>query len=234
MFTSPCQTVHVAYLPKQPFGGWKITQCREPLGMPAWSARFTENTPAEITSAFTTTLADALGSKHRDYLHGGPKYLAVSPSEVLLARGWTHDANAMFQYLRAPDGHPYFSLRKYHLDEYEELAEEGPALWTMYGCVEKVNGERWHADFTSATPLYLVTRAALAFSSPEPVHRRLGAIPDRNLPYVTVRPASGPAPDLRQAAALARTPAAPPIVASAPASRAPGRPSSAPAPSHHR
>ena len=28
----------------------------------------------------------------------------------------------------------------YHLDDYMELEGEGPAQWTMYGCVDHVNG----------------------------------------------------------------------------------------------
>ncbi|MBV9023015.1 MAG: DUF317 domain-containing protein [Streptomycetaceae bacterium] len=224
MFTSGCQSVHVAYLPEHLHGGWKITQYREPLGMPAWSARFTENTPAEITAAFTTALADHLGSEHRDYAPGGPKYLATGPSKVLAGRGWTHTSNALYQYLHAPDGHAYFSTREYDLDEDEELAGEGPAQWTMYGCVDKAGGERWHATFTSGTPLSLVTRTALALSNPEPVERRLGAIPVRNLPYVTARPANVPA---------ARTTRTQPVTSPALPSPAPGHPPAS-TPSHHR
>ncbi|MDT0467583.1 DUF317 domain-containing protein [Streptomyces gibsoniae] len=203
MFTSPRQDAQVAYLPESRYGGWKAVQYRGPLGTPLWWATFSRNTPAEITSAFTTALVEGLPSNHRDFLHGGPDL--SSPAGALAERGWQTDDTAMYLYQRSPDGHAYFALRKGDLDDYMELEGEGPAQWTMYGCVDHVNGERWHADFTSATPLYLVRKAVLALSSTEPVERPLSGIPERNLPYVTVSPV-GAGTDQRRSAALARTP----------------------------
>ncbi|MFE7216330.1 DUF317 domain-containing protein [Streptomyces sp. NPDC057611] len=133
----------------------------------------------------------------------------------------------MYLYQRSPDEHAYFALRKGHLDDYMELEGEGSAHWTMYGCVDHVNGERWHADFTSATPLCLVREVALAFSSTEPVERPLSGIPERNLPYVTVSPV-GAGADQRRSAALSRTSntsqagATPPVASAAAGLPAPG------------
>jgi hypothetical protein len=231
MFTSPRQDAQVAYLPESRYGGWKAVQYREPLGTPLWWATFSRNTPAEITSAFTTALAEGLPSNHRDFLHGGPDL--SSPAGALAEGGWQTDDTAMYLYQRSPDGHAYFALRKGELDDYMELEGEGPAQWTMYGCVDHVNGERWHADFTSSTPLYLVRKAVLALSSTEPVERPLSGIPERNLPYVTVSPV-GAGTDQRRSAALARTPPHPsqagvtPTIASAAADMP------APGPSRHR
>ncbi|MFF3750540.1 DUF317 domain-containing protein [Streptomyces sp. NPDC002018] len=231
VFTSPRGDTLVASVPESRYGGWKVTQYREPLGMPVWSAAFSQNTPAEITSAFTRALAEGLPSNHRDFLHGGPHHRHTSPARTLADRGWHTEDTAAYLYQYAPDGHAYFRLRKDHLDDYTELEGGGPAQWAMYGCVERVNGERWHADFTSATPLYLVHEAALALSSTDPVERPLHAIPERNLPYVTARPANA-GPDPRRFAALTRTtnaslsgpaaPAAPPA-RSTPAPAAPHR-----------
>ncbi|MGJ5804970.1 DUF317 domain-containing protein [Streptomyces europaeiscabiei] len=227
MFTSPRQDTQVAYLPESRYGGWKAIQCREPLGTPLWWASFSRNTPAEITSAFTTALSEGLPSNHRDFLHGGPHHQPRSPARALADRGWQTDDTAMYLYQRSPDGHAYLGLRKGHLDNYMELEGEGPAQWTMYGCVDHVNGERWHADFTSATPLYLVRETALALSSTEPVERPLSGIPERNLLYVTVTPV-GTGADPRRPAALARTPntsqagATPPIASAATYLPAPG------------
>ncbi|MET8412061.1 DUF317 domain-containing protein [Streptomyces sp. NPDC005195] len=175
MFTSPRQDAQVAYLPESRYGGWKAIQYREPLGTPLWWASFSRNTPAEITSAFTTALAECLPSNHRDFLHGGPRHRPSSPAGALADRGWQTDDTAMYLYQRSPDGHAYFSLRKGHLDDYMELEGEGPAQWTMYGCVDQVNGERWHADFASATPLYLVRRPRSRSAAPSPssVHCRV-------------------------------------------------------------
>jgi hypothetical protein len=203
MFTSPSQDAQVAYLPESRYGGWKAVQYREPLGTPLWWATFSRNTPAEITSAFTTALAESLPSSHRDFPHSGPHL--GSPAGALAEHGWQTDDTAMYLYQRSPDGHAYFALRKGDLDDHMELEGEGPTQWTMYGCVDHVNGERWHADFTSATPLYLVRKAVIALSSTEPVERPLSGIPKRNLPFVTVSPV-GAGADQRRSAALARTP----------------------------
>ncbi|GAA3299247.1 hypothetical protein GCM10020295_36940 [Streptomyces cinereospinus] len=72
---------------------------------------------------------------------------------------------------------------------------------TMYACVDAANGPRWHADFTSATPLHLIIAAADALSSPAPVPRNRRDLPERNLPYLTTRTATPP----RVTAARART-----------------------------
>ncbi|MFD8963443.1 DUF317 domain-containing protein [Streptomyces sp. NPDC059568] len=232
MFTSPRGDTLVASVPESRYGGWKITQYREPLGMPVWSASFSQNTPAEITSAFTRALATGLPSHHRDFLHGGPHHRPASPARTLADRGWHTEDTASYLYQYAPDGHAYFRLHKDHLDHYTELEGGGPAQWTMYGCVERVNGERWHADFTSTTPLYLVHEAVLALSSTDPVERPLHAIPERNLPYITARPANA-GPDPRRSAALARTTNAPHNGPAAPAAQPAGS-TPAPAPPHRR
>lgn len=107
---------------------------------------------------------------------------------------------------RSPDGHACLSQRGYDLDDYDELDGNGQAMWTMSACVDEVNGECWEAEFTSRTPLHLVTETVRAFSSTEPVERPRSGIPERNLPYVTTTPAPEPGPDHRRSAALARTP----------------------------
>ncbi|MFI9273985.1 DUF317 domain-containing protein [Kitasatospora sp. NPDC052896] len=223
-YVSPCQTVHIAHVPGSWYGGWKVLAHREPLGPPVWAASFTRNTPAEITSAFTTTLVDGLRSNHRDYLNGGSKFQPPSPAGALADRGWITDNEAQqYLYQRAPEGHAAFRMRKFHLDEEAELLEQGPPQWTLHACVERENGERWHADFTGSTPLYLVREAVVAFSSTNPVVRALLAVPERNLSYVRMRRVPEAAAP-RQSAALARTaqprqpgpaPAAPPTTASA-------------------
>ncbi|MFD0507110.1 DUF317 domain-containing protein [Streptomyces chiangmaiensis] len=136
MFTSPRQGAQVAYLPESWYGGWKAVQYREPLGTPLWWATFSRNTPAEITSAFTTALAEGLPSNHSDFLHGDPHHRPSSPAGALADRRWQTDDTAMYLYQHSPDGHAYFALRKGHLDDYMELEGEGrpsgrcTAAWT--------------------------------------------------------------------------------------------------------
>ncbi|WP_433888529.1 DUF317 domain-containing protein [Streptomyces sp. CA-111067] len=224
LFVSPHHDVHVAYLPHSRDGGWRVARYHEPLGMPAWSATFSRNTPSEITNAFTQALVECLDSHHRHPWDRGPQGQGVSADGILAERGWRSDDTTMEHCQYSPDGHAFFSRRAFDLDDYAELAGDSQAMWTMHACVNEVNGERWHADFTQNTPLYLVTQTVRAFSSTEPVERTRSAIPERNLPYVTTEPVSEPDSDRLREAALARTPHALPAVP-APAADAtePGR-----------
>lgn len=220
IFVSPRHDVHVAYLPQSRDGGWKITRYNEPLGMPVWSASFSRNTPAEITAAFTNALVECLASHHPHPWQFGPSDRIAHPVDPLAERGW-HNANTSLDLCtRSPDGHAYLSQRDFDIDDYAELEGDGRALWTMYACVNQVNGERWHADFTNRTPLYLITETVRAFSSTDPVERPRSDIPERNLPYVTTVPVPEQAPAHRRSAALARTPHARPATAAPPAGTA--------------
>lgn len=197
-FTSPRLDTHVAYLPESRYGGWKVTRYNEPLGMPIWSAAFSRCTPAEITAAFTRALAaDNLDEEHHP---------ARRPIDALAERGWREDNTQLHRYHWSPDGHAYLSRRTFSDDSNAELQGDSPARWTMRTCMEKVGAHWWHADFTDATPMYLVTAAVNAFSSTEPVERPRSGVPERNLPYVTATPAAEPDPDRLRWAALARTP----------------------------
>lgn len=206
IFVSPRHDIHVAYLPHNRDGGWRITRYREPLGMPLWSASFSRNTPTEITNAFTDALVECLASDHPHTWQFGPNGRVALPADVLAERGWRSADTAMDRCQHSPDGHAYFAQRGFDVDDYAELEGAGRAMWTMYACVNEVNGERWYADFSSRTPLYLVTETARAFSSTEPVERLRSGIPERNLPYVTTMPAPEQAADRRRSTALSRTP----------------------------
>ncbi|MDF2254354.1 DUF317 domain-containing protein [Streptantibioticus ferralitis] len=232
MFTSPRQDVQVAYLPESRYGGWKITQCHEPLGMPIWSAAFSENTPAEIVSAFTTALGDDQRCEARHALSHDPQDRSWHPAGVLADLGWHHQDDDRFLYLHAPDGRAYLRMRRGELADDVELRGDGPALWTMHAGIDEVAGERWHADFTAHTPLHLLAATARAFSSADPVERTLADIPERNLLFITATPVDEHAAT-RQSAALARTPNAPPIRPASPPPPAASHPA-AHAPTRHR
>jgi len=233
IFVSPRHDVHVAYLPESRYGGWKITQYSEPLGMPLWSAAFSRNTPTEITSAFTHALVECLTSDHPHPWRSGPHDQVTLPADVLTEHGWRNTDTPRDVCQFSPDGHAYLSRRVFDIDEYAELEGEGRALWSMYACVNTVNGERWHADFTNRTPLYLVTETARALGSTEPVERPRSGIPERNLPYVTTSPVPEQTPDRRRSAALARTRHAHPTVPAPPTGTAACGPTS-PTPFRHR
>jgi hypothetical protein len=202
----------VAYLPQRRYGGWHITSYYEPLGMPLWSASFSRDAPAEIVSAFTNALIDCLTSDHPNPWHHGPSDQVAWPADVLARQNWRAASSAMDRSHHSLDGNAYFSQRAFDIDDNAELDGEGRAMWTMYACVNGRNGERWHADFTNRTPLYLITEAVRTFSSTAPVERLRSGIPERNLPYVTTEPVPEPYSDRRRSAALARTPHALPAV----------------------
>jgi hypothetical protein len=204
MFTSPLQDVQVAYLPESRYGGWKITQCDEPLGMPIWSAAFSEDAPTEIVSAFTTALGDDPRCEPRHAVPRHPHDRSWHPAGVLADRDWGYEEDERFLYMHAPDGHAYFRMRRGELADEVELRGDGPVLWTMHAGIDEVAGERWHADFSSRTPLHLLAATARVFSSTEPVERSLGDLPERHLPFITATPADERALS-RQSAALVRT-----------------------------
>ncbi|MEI5601087.1 DUF317 domain-containing protein [Streptomyces brasiliscabiei] len=181
-----CLRAQIADLPD----GWTISYAREPLGVPDWTALFTRGTPAEIVSAFTTTLVRGLPDDHRDHRPGGPHHSPAGPGDVLIARGWRDDHSPLFHYQHSPDGHAYLRLNLGHADFHTELEGEVCAAWTLYARVEAAGGPRWYADFTSRTPLHLITATADAFSRPDPVRRRPHDLPERHLPFVAVRSAA--------------------------------------------
>jgi hypothetical protein len=212
IFISPHHDIHVACLPHSRDGGWRVTRYHEPLGIPAWSATFSRNTPTEITHAFTNALVECLASDNHDTWRCGPHDEVTWPADVLAERGWTETSNGMYSWQHSPDGHAYLGQRQFRLDHYAELDGAAQSLWTMYACVDEVNGEEWHTDFTEDTPLYLIAQTVRAFSNTEPVERPRSGIPERNLPYVTTAPVPEPESDRRRSAALARTPHALPAV----------------------
>ncbi|MFJ9447981.1 hypothetical protein ACIRRH_40065 [Kitasatospora sp. NPDC101235] len=93
-----------------------------------------------------------------------------------------------------------------------EVAGLVPPSWTMLA--GDPQHPSWRADFTIGVPFYPLLRAALAFSSPEPVERPLGGVPARHLPYITALRA--PAPAHRPNASPPQGPAAPAAAVPAP------------------
>ncbi|MEO3750786.1 DUF317 domain-containing protein [Streptomyces sp. B6B3] len=236
LFANPRHDVLVSHLSEEAGrrNGWKITQHREPLGMPLWSASFSDNTPAEIVTAVCGVLEQATTRGHRDSRHADLTIEDSNPVRPLTERGWEAANAALYHYHRSPDGHAYFRERTWDLDDYEELDGRGPAHWSMHSCVDRVNGERWYADFTSATPRDLVSAATRATSSADPVERPLHAIPERNLPYVTLRPADAQRSPLRSAAVSRSSPHRQQTDAPSPSASSAPDPPPTPGPSHRR
>ncbi|MFB4193361.1 DUF317 domain-containing protein [Streptomyces carpaticus] len=211
-FSGPHETLGIVHLPDHLSGGWKIT------AEPSWMASFSRRTPAEIVLAFTTTLLNGLPSQHRDYLVGGPRYHPATPATTLKERGWEPETTTRAHHQRSPDGYAALSIRLGSPDFDAELAGEAPAQWAMHGGIPKVPELNWHADFTRGTPLYLLTAATRALSTPTPVRRNVSDFPIGHLPYLDC---AERAPSPRSTAALNRTTASTPRPQQQPSPAAP-------------
>ncbi|WP_175541352.1 DUF317 domain-containing protein [Streptomyces aidingensis] len=204
-FASPCKTVFVTRSPAGSDRAWQIDATRAPGDTRVWSASFSSTTPTEIVAAFTTTLVDGLRTNHRDYLSGGPRQPGTTPATLLSELGWETKVFTDAQHQLAPDGYAGFSIRRGRVDYDAELAGAEPPQWALYcNAQELTSGPRWHATFTSATPLYLITAAAQVFSAPDPVVRRLRDLPLGVLPHLAEVRLADPGPS-RSATARARS-----------------------------
>ncbi|MEV3857547.1 DUF317 domain-containing protein [Streptomyces sp. NPDC050095] len=138
LYTSPCLRAHVVHLPEH----WKITYARTPLEVPAWSAQFSREAPAEVVAAFTSALADSLPADHRPLPETASNDRGSGPRTILNVRGWRKERLAHYRYHHSPDGHAYLRLNLGEMDFHAELEGEVSAAWSMYACVEAVNGPR--------------------------------------------------------------------------------------------
>ncbi|MFF2954077.1 DUF317 domain-containing protein [Kitasatospora sp. NPDC057965] len=214
-FISPCLT---AVLTCEGSGAWSVTGFTAPGAVPRWRARFGAGTPAEITAAFTTVLADGLRTQHRNYLLGGPHRRPGTPASVLADRGWRPEPGPKgFHDQVAPDGTAVYRHRLGHQPHDAEAAGHAPPAWSMLAGDPK--HPSWRAEFTIGVPFYPLVHAARAFSSPAPVQRFAGDIPARHLALVTVqRPSRGSA-NPRPAPAARPGPSTTPASRPAPAAR---------------
>ncbi|MET9608401.1 DUF317 domain-containing protein [Streptomyces sp. NPDC006512] len=208
-YTSPCQRVRIANPVEGHYGGWTITFAEDALGVPDWITTFDRDTPAEVVTAFTTTLVEGLGNTFRDRLRGGKHYTPSSPAALLAERDW-HPADRQpgAHYQLSPDGHSAYRIRIGRLHEYDELMDPELSTWRLSGGLDPLTAPTWQAYFSTSTPQHLIAASAMALADPAPVSRVAHAIPDLHLPLVTVHPASGPQQP-RTAAALARSTRAP-------------------------
>ncbi|MGV9266606.1 DUF317 domain-containing protein [Kitasatospora sp. NPDC003701] len=179
LWESDCQSVRVAHLPQRTRDTWQITALAGPLGMPTWKATFSYKTPAEVIGEVTrlvaeTVTGDAWSADDAEY---------VSPFE-LDRHGWTSSTLSVRTTLSAPDPMVKLQHNSAEFGRYEELEGHAPPAWTLTAEVDRFCA--WNADFTSGTPSYLVTRAALTAVDPAPVLRTRRSLPEMHLPYLQV------------------------------------------------
>ncbi|QKW20603.1 DUF317 domain-containing protein [Kitasatospora sp. NA04385] len=203
---SPCGR---ARMETSPEGGLRVYANPHPLDINvAWRARFTPNTPSEITDAWLEHLTDSVAADidlgtDFTYVQGGDMTLgeAVDP---LTSAGWSAYSDATCLRLRAPGGYASASIphgRAPHSPQ-TTIAEAlaSPLRWGASFDVTAPSG-RWHAHLTSLTPPHLVRALITELADPAPLPRDAGRIPRQLLTSVRLAAAS---PPLSPAAAASR------------------------------
>ena len=186
LWESGCRTVHVAHFPTWPRENWRITVLDDPLGMPTWSATFSGNTPAEVLGEVTRLLADTAAGNARPA--DDPEY--ISPFE-LDEHDWTRHAVHVWTTFSAPDAGIRLQHNSGESGHYEELGRQVPPAWILSAGIDD-RFSAWSADFTSGTPPYLVTAAAVTAVDPTPVPRARRSLPEAHLPFLQVlQPGTG-------------------------------------------
>ncbi|MEU4113280.1 DUF317 domain-containing protein [Kitasatospora sp. NPDC028055] len=180
LWESNCRTVHVAHFPTWPRENWRITVLDDPLGMPKWRATFSGNTPAEVLGEVTRLLADTAAGNARPA--DDPEY--ISPFE-LDEHDWTRHTVHVWTTFSAPDAGIRLQHNSGEFGHYEELGRQVPPSWILSAGLDD-RFSAWSADFTSGTPPYLVTAAALTALDPAPVLRTRRSLPEAHLPYLQV------------------------------------------------
>ncbi|MFF8866021.1 DUF317 domain-containing protein [Streptomyces sp. NPDC015139] len=205
-YTSPCQRVRIANPVESHYGGWTITYAEDPLGVPDWITTFDRGTPHEIVAAFTETLVESLPNHFRDYFSDGRRYTGLGPEDVLRRSNWQPLHGSRPHWNFSPDGHAALRTRSGWLHEYTELLTPERSMWRLSGGTDPVHVPSWRAFFTGNTPQHLRTAAAITLTSPDPVLRFAGDIPERHRDLAQVHLAGPTASIPRTQAALARRP----------------------------
>ncbi|GAA2972447.1 hypothetical protein GCM10010519_04450 [Streptomyces lactacystinicus] len=201
LWESNCQTVRVTYLPERTRDAWQITALADPLGMPTWRATFSYKTPAEVIGEVTRLVAETGNNAM-----AGTEY--TSPFQ-LDQRGWTSLTAGVWTVFSAPDPKVKLQHNSAEFGRYEELEGQAPPSWTLTTGIDH-RFCAWSADFTSGTPSYLVTAAALTAADPAPVIRARRSLPETHLPFLqVVSPGTGRADAARSGTAPASRAALP-------------------------
>nr|BEK67526.1 hypothetical protein KPHV_47530 [Kitasatospora purpeofusca] len=180
LWESDCQSVRVAHLPERTRDTWQITAFAGPLGMPAWRATFSCKTPAEVLGEVTRLVAETVTGGA--WPGNGTEY---DPPFELDRHGWTRRTVAVWTTFSAPDSKVVLENNSADFGHHEELEGQAPPSWTLTaGIDDRVSA--WSADFTTRTPSYLVTAAALTAVDPAPVLRARRSLPEMHLPYLQV------------------------------------------------
>ncbi|MCZ4103659.1 DUF317 domain-containing protein [Streptomyces sp. H10-C2] len=150
---SPERAVRISYDPYVLPGGWTI-HGRAIGQQEEWWAVLGRQTPVEIVAGLTDALS-APRSAH-----------APNAWAPLQEQDWQTGPEGGHYTATSPDG----SARL----QYHEVPGGQPMWWAE---AKDGQGNGWSAQFTASTPMHLVQAFSTALSSPEPVMRPLGRVP---------------------------------------------------------
>ncbi|SEM66296.1 DUF317 domain-containing protein [Streptacidiphilus jiangxiensis] len=212
-----CGRVRVGFEPEQDWDTlWKIAVHRagevaSPFDPPVWCANFSEDTPTEIVTAVTRTLADAIRTLPEDAELDADTldeatYGDDGPLDVLWDHGWKAALSGGEWNAVSRDGHAIMSWQRRPIEA--ELAEQAgqDGRWYLGAGGQHLG---WYGRFSSRTPLTVVTAATRTMTSPDPVRRWSGELSTLAHLHATVTRVPTPAdlarPRPRPTAPLPRT-----------------------------
>ncbi|MEU3162433.1 DUF317 domain-containing protein [Streptomyces griseoincarnatus] len=200
--SSPDQHVRLGFLPEGTDNTlWKIAAHSDPFGPPDWLATFDSNTPTELVTAFTSSLATSY-AKDPDAALTSPRRPAGEGFRPLEEAGWKRGSWQLTTLFTAPDELAGLTYRGGVLDRHAELRGEQDR-WLLWGGQDGFSS-RWYATFTSGVPVDLIAATTARLADPAPVLRYEIEVPRRNRGAARIRPVPPPVPtplDIRRAAA---------------------------------
>ncbi|WP_236244028.1 DUF317 domain-containing protein [Streptomyces sp. CC210A] len=236
--SSPDQHVRLGFLPEGPDNAlWKVAAHSDPFGPPDWLATFGSNTPTELVTAFTSTLATSY-TEDPDAVTTSLRRPAEEGFRPLEEAGWKRGSWQLTTLFTAPDELAGLTYRGGVLDRHAELSGDQDR-WLLWGGQDGFSS-RWYATFTSGVPMDLIAATTARLADPAPVLRYEAEVPKRNRGAARIRPVPLPVPtplDVRRAAAArARSHGGRTVGGASAASALTGRPSAVQPASatHHR
>ncbi|PZT74131.1 MULTISPECIES: DUF317 domain-containing protein [unclassified Streptomyces] len=171
--SSPDQHVRLGFLPEGTDNTlWKVAAHSDPFGPPDWLATFDSNTPTELVTVFTSSLATSY-AKDPDAALTGPRRPAEEGFRPLEEAGWKRGSWQLTTLFTAPDELAGLTYRGGVLDRHAELRGDQDR-WLLWGGRDGFSS-RWYATFTSGVPVDLVAATTARFGRP----RRRAPLQDR-------------------------------------------------------
>jgi len=212
--TAPDRTVRLGYLPEgRDDALWKIAAYPNPFGPPHWVTTFSDTTPTEIVTGFTSALAEKYAQGRGGYLQESRQVRdGYAP---LAAAGWTMHSTFDYVEVTAPDEQAGLVYHRGRTDHMAELFGQ-QEKWTVWGGPEGYRS-RWYGTHSTYTPVSLIAATTAAMADASPVVRSRAEVPDQCWGLVEATPLEPPTPpaptplDVRRAqAARARSTASAP------------------------